>query len=150
MYLLDTNHCSRLLMNDVQVLQQVATVQIAQIATCAVVQGELEYMVQNSRDRERNRFMLDQLLKGMYIYSITSETASIYGDLKAAVIKRFGPKNKAKRQTVRLQELGMGENDLWIAAVALQHNAILVSSDSDFQRLQDICSLAVESWWRPE
>lgn len=62
------------------------------------------------------------------------------------MIEQFGPKEKAKRQTIRLQELGMGENDLWIAAVALQHNTILVSSDSDFQRLQDICSLSLESW----
>ena len=37
----------------------------------------------------------------------------------------------------------MGENDLWIAATAMDRNAVLVSSDSDFRR---IGGLALEDW----
>lgn len=36
----------------------------------------------------------------------------------------------AKR--TQIQEIGIGENDLWIAATALRHSLIIVTSDSDF------------------
>jgi tRNA(fMet)-specific endonuclease VapC len=42
--------------------------------------------------------------------------------------------------------LGFDENDLWIAAIAYQHNLIVVSADSDFQRIQQVKTLSVDSW----
>lgn len=45
-----------------------------------------------------------------------------------------------------LQYLRIYDNDLWIAAIALQHNLILVSADSDFQRIQTVRPLSVENW----
>ena len=43
--------------------------------------------------------------------------------------------------------LGFDENDLWIAAVALQNDLIVVSSDSDFQRIKQVENkLTIESW----
>ncbi|MBN4003760.1 PIN domain-containing protein [Nostoc sp. LPT] len=40
----------------------------------------------------------------------------------------------------------IGENDLWIAATALRHSLILVTSDSDFQRMRQVRKFPVESW----
>ena len=37
-------------------------------------------------------------------------------------------------------------HDLWIAAVALQHNFTVISADSDFQRIIQVKALSVESW----
>ncbi|WP_373270749.1 PIN domain-containing protein [Nostoc sp. T09] len=45
-----------------------------------------------------------------------------------------------------MTDLGFDENDLWIAAVALQYSLIVVSADSDFQRIQQVRKLSVESW----
>ncbi|MEH2052792.1 PIN domain-containing protein [Nostoc sp.] len=56
-------------------------------------------------------------------------SAEIYGDFKSEIIKRFAAKEKSKRKTTQLQEIGIGENDLWIAATALRHSLIIVTSD---------------------
>ena len=46
-----------------------------------------------------------------------------------------------------MTNLGFDENDLWIAAIALQHRLTIVSSDSDFPRIQQVVkSISVESW----
>jgi tRNA(fMet)-specific endonuclease VapC len=61
-------------------------------------------------------------------------------------MKQFGPKEKSKRRKTKITELGFDENDLWIAAIAMQHNLTIVSADSDFQRIQQARALSVESW----
>lgn len=61
-------------------------------------------------------------------------------------MKQFGPKEKTKRRKTKITELGFDENDLWIAAIALQHNLTIVSADSDFQRIQQARALSVECW----
>lgn len=74
------------------------------------------------------------------------ETADIYGQFNAEIIEHFGPKEKSKRRKTRIENLGIGENDLWIAAIALRNGLTIVSADSDFQRMGEVRELAVESW----
>ena len=45
-----------------------------------------------------------------------------------------------------MTQLGIGENDLWIAAVAIQHQLTLATADRDFQRIQSVQSFELESW----
>ena len=47
---------------------------------------------------------------------------------------------------LKITQLGIGENDLWIAAVALQHQLTLVTTDQDFQRIQAVQPFDLESW----
>jgi tRNA(fMet)-specific endonuclease VapC len=49
---------------------------------------------------------------------------------------------RIKRETER-KGVRLDENDLWIAATALSLGAVLVTTDSDFQR---VSGLRVEDW----
>ncbi|MDQ1327104.1 MAG: tRNA(fMet)-specific endonuclease VapC [Candidatus Poribacteria bacterium] len=80
------------------------------------------------------------------VYEIDNETAIVYGKLKNEILERFGPKDKRKRKGFKVESLGIKDNDLWISAVAIQHNLILISGDSDIIRLSGIEGLRVENW----
>ncbi|MCG6138641.1 MAG: type II toxin-antitoxin system VapC family toxin [Nostoc sp. LLA-1] len=146
MNLLDTNHCSAIILGEPNVIRRIAEVGELNIATCVIVQGELTYMMENSAKRETNLARLKDFLADIRIYSVIEDTASIYGQLKAALMRQFGPKDKSKRRKTHITDLGFDENDLWIAALALQYNFTVVSADSDFQRIIQVTALSVESW----
>jgi tRNA(fMet)-specific endonuclease VapC len=65
-----------------------------------------------------NLARIDELVAGSTILVCDAETARQYGDVK----------NK-----LRLEGRPLPENDLWIAALALQHDLILVTRDAHFQ-----------------
>jgi tRNA(fMet)-specific endonuclease VapC len=146
MYLLDTNHCSRIILGDPHVIQRAAQEVSQDLRTCTIVQGELVYMMEKSQRRDANLVVLAEFLQDIPIYQINEQTAQIYGQLKCKIFNHFAPKDPSKRRKATIASLGFGDNDLWIAAVALQHDLILVSSDSDFQRLQIVQTLLTDSW----
>jgi tRNA(fMet)-specific endonuclease VapC len=149
-YLLDTNHCTHLLRSKPAVQQRRQSLlnqpgQV-QIATSVTVRGELMFMVERSEQRERNLHLVEELLSHLVVYPVDTETADWYGVLKSLVIDRFGTKDKARRRKTKVESLGIAENDLWIAATAKRHNAIVVSSDRDFERICQVTQLTVEVW----
>lgn len=146
MFLLDTNHCSGLLMGNPTLLEQLRTLGDPPLSSCTIVVGELVDMAARSRDRQTNLTRVQQFFSGLHIYLCDPDTAEIYGILKADFFRRYGPKDKKQRRRTTINQLGIGDNDLWIAAIALQHNLILVTADSDFQRLQTLQPLQIESW----
>ena len=146
MYLLDTNHCSRIILGDRSVIDRATQVGEQNLFTCTIVQGELVYMIEKSQRRETNSIVLNDFLQDIPIYRIDEQTAQIYGQLKSKIFNHFAPKDPSKRRKATLITLGFGDNDLWIAAVAIQHRLILVSCDSDFQRMQEVQPHPLESW----
>lgn len=146
MYLLDTNHCSRIILGEPIVIRRIADIDVSQVATCVIVQGELAYMMEKSQHKQANLERLADFLQDLRLYLVDDSTASIYGNLKAIVFHHFAPKDKSKRRNTRMANLGFDDNDLWIAAIALQHNLTVVSADRDFIRIQEAQSFALESW----
>ena len=146
MYLLDTNHCSNIILGNTFILNRLANIDNTLIATCVVVQGELVDMAERSQRKENNLALVESFFRGLYVYHIDETTATIYGQLKALLFNKFAPKERNKRRKTKMLDLGFDENDLWIAAIALQHNLTIVSADSDFSRMQQAKQLSVESW----
>ena len=141
MYLLDTNHCSRLIDRDPGVLQRLRELGDARVATCVVVRGELRFMVERSERRRENAAKVEAPLD--------DAAADLYGQMKARLLLAWGPREKRARRRARLDALGVSDNDLWIAAIAKRHDFVVVSADDGFERMKDIVDLAVERWWSP-
>ncbi len=77
-----------------------------------------------------------------------------YGDLRARLFEKFAPKKRRRKglrpeeliDPVTAKELGIQENDLWIAAQAIERNLVLVTNDA-MARIQEVASeLKVEDW----
>ncbi|MFM6183280.1 MAG: type II toxin-antitoxin system VapC family toxin [Dolichospermum sp.] len=146
MYLLDTNHCSRIIFGETNLIQQLELHSEAGVATSVIVRGELLYMAAKSQQTAANIQQVNAFLNKIDLYPINLSISDIYGDLKGKLINTFGPKEKAERRKFNIQTLGFGDNDLWIAATAIHYNLTIVSTDNDFRRIQQVYPLALESW----
>lgn len=91
-----------------------------------------------------------------WCFDVTKATRIYYGSLRASVFEKYAP--NAKRRSglrpaqlidpVTSQELGIQENDLWIAAQALEYNLVFVTNDK-MERMRDVCEeLQIENWAR--
>ncbi|AFY48023.1 hypothetical protein Nos7524_2175 [Nostoc sp. PCC 7524] len=114
MYLLDTNHCSLAILANPNVLSHLAAIENSLVSTCVIVQGELVDMAERSQNIENNLAIINNFMKGIQIHNIDEFTATIYGQLKAALFNKFAPKEKNKRRKTTITDLGFGENDIWI------------------------------------
>ena len=107
----------------------------------AIVLAEIEYglkiaptmdiALQNDVRSEMSRFPL--------VLDIDTHTVDPYSDLRAELFKKYSPKNRRGILTTKWPEdlfertsakkLGVQENDIWLAAQAIQYNLILVTDD---------------------
>lgn len=146
MYLLDTNHCTFLIEGEPTVINHLQEVGNALTVTSIIVAGELQFMAQNSQQKTANLLKIRAFLQRIDVYSIDLAIAQIYGEFKTELIRQFGPREKSRRRTTKLGEIGISENDLWIAATALRHSLTVVSTDSDFERMRQVREFNLESW----
>ena len=90
--------------------------------------GELYYGERKSGRAAANVQRVDELAAQNAVLNCDLETAQHY-----AII----------REALRAKGRSLPENDLWIAALALQHNLILVSRDAHFDEIE---GLNVVAW----
>lgn len=165
-YLLDTNVIRHWLdeSNDshaavAQKAKQAAQVQSLMV-TSSVVLGEIEYgIAANSGEAKQameklRAHVIKQFAQKRLLLSVSRDTTAIYGELRAKLFNNFAPKDRRKKvkrpeelvDPVTAKELGIQENDLWIAAQALERNLVLVTNDA-MARIQEVASdLKVEDW----
>jgi predicted nucleic acid-binding protein len=123
--------------------------------------GEIEYGHRVApasdavRQREFTRFVREKCPVAL---ELTDDVAENYGELRAWLFENCGPKakkSKAKRTEELVnpttgKELGIDENDIWIAAQAKTHNFVFVTHDSrgNFGKVlkQFAPALTIEDW----
>lgn len=82
-----------------------------------IVVGEYRYGLQRSRHRSKLEKLLDLLVKESIVLSVDLATALDYAALREELRRRGRP---------------LPENDLWIAALARQHELPVLSRDTHF------------------
>jgi tRNA(fMet)-specific endonuclease VapC len=145
-YLLDTNHCFLLISRDARMLSALDERPLERLMTSVIVAGELRYGALISERRIENALAVEDFLGRIDQVAISPAISQIYADLKAEILVKLGPKDRSRRRAFDLAKLGFTDNDLWIAASAVERNAVVVSEDSDFQRMAALASLDVENW----
>ena len=123
--LLDTNIVIPLLNGEPAVASRLASVNA--FVPLPVV-GELEYGARNSVKAAENLAKIQQFVAGSSILLPDVGTAGWYGRL---------------RHGLRLKGRPLPENDVWIAAIAMQYGLTLISRDAHFE---EVDALSLERW----
>lgn len=124
--LLDTNVVIALLEGEPVVQDQFA--QADEVFVSSIVLGELYFGAGKSGRPQANRARVDDFAADNVILSCDTGTARRYGEVKHAL---------------RLKGRPIPENDIWIAAITLQHDLTLITRDEHFKEVE---GLKVEAW----
>jgi len=124
-YLLDTNVVIRLVAGDVALQHRFEE---SDVFLSAVVLGELYYGAYKSQRLSDNLAQIGDLAASTAVLDCDHSTARHYG---------------AIRNELRVKGRPIPSNDIWLAALARQHDLVLVTSDSHFGLVD---GLTRESW----
>lgn len=125
-YLLDTTNIIVALFADEAVVKN-KLAQANEVFMPSIAIGELCYGARKSGRVQANLARIDELVANSTVLGCDAETARQYGEVK----------NK-----LRLKGRPLPENDIWIAALASQHDLILVTRDAHFQAVENLRSVA--------
>jgi tRNA(fMet)-specific endonuclease VapC len=116
--ILDTNAVSALFAGDPELLPLLAAE--PRLHLPAVVIGEYRYGLLRSRRRRTLAGLLDTLIAESRVLELDLETAERYAEV---------------RDELRRQGAPIPENDVWIAALARQHELPVVTRDEHFDQV---------------
>ena len=123
--LLDTNVVIALFAADTAVRAYASQTDIVLSST---VLGELYYGARKSGRPTRNLSRLDEFAASVAIVACDGVTAQYYGQIKDGL---------------RLKGRPIPENDIWVAAVAIQYGLPLATRDQHFR---EVDGLRIENW----
>jgi len=125
-YLLDTSILIALFGDEIAVKGKLA--QASEVFIPSIAVGELYYGAWKSQRRQENIAQVDELVAESVVLGCNAGTARWYGEIKNAL---------------RLKGRPIPENDLWIAAIALEHHLVVATRGAHFG---EIDNLNVEMW----
>jgi len=125
-FLLDTNIVIAIWKSEPQVVRKIHAKHVHFLPS--TVLGELYFGAFHSGKVQENLARVDLIAEEWAILPCDEQTARQYGSSREALSKKGRP---------------IPENDIWIAALALQHNLILVSRDEHFSHID---GLKWEKW----
>jgi tRNA(fMet)-specific endonuclease VapC len=120
-FLLDTNIVIAIFAEESAVLERAAAAD--EVFVPAVALGELYYGARKSARSETNIARIDEFAAAAAVLGCDAVTAQQYGQIK---------------NDLRAKGRPIPENDIWIAAVALQHGLTVVSRDDHFAEVTDL------------
>lgn len=125
-YLLDTTIVIALFANESDTQRQIA--EASEVFLSSVVLGELYYGAEKSARVASNRERIDDLAFTSNVVGCDLETARQYGTIK---------------NQLRLKGRPIPENDIWIAAQAIQYQLTLAARDTHFEQIE---AISLVSW----
>ena len=122
-FALDTNRMTDLFRGDLELAEQLGTAEEVWIPLFAL--GEIKAGFQGGTQQRRNEILLNRLLAKPTVGVLLPgrETAEQYA-----------------RIFVQLRRAGtpVPDNDLWIAALVLEHDLVLITRDQHFERIPQV------------
>ena len=119
-FLLDTNIVIAIFASEAKVLRKLRR---ATIFIPTIVVGELVFGALKSVRVEKNLARIDEFVSANSVLLCDLDTARQYGKIKEQLRSKGRP---------------LPENDIWIAAIALQYDLTLVSRDQHFEEIDDL------------
>lgn len=125
-YLLDTNIVIAMVANEAAVQEEIRAA--GEVYLAAPVIGELYYGARKSGRTAENVATIDLLTQRFPCLDCDLETAQCYGILRHQLQREGRP---------------IPNNDIWLAAIAIQHDLTLVTRDAHFG---EVDTLRVQRW----
>ncbi|MEP7293085.1 MAG: type II toxin-antitoxin system VapC family toxin [Chloroflexota bacterium] len=119
--LLDTNAVIALQQKDTILLQLLEDEE--DIFIPAVVIGEMYYGAYKSGRPDKNRQIVSEFAEKRQVIRCDAHTGDAYGQIKYAL---------------RIKGRPIPENDIWIAALALQYDGILITRDAHYSEVENL------------
>ena len=120
-YLLDTNIVIALFAEDASVKRHITAAEEIFIPTTVI--GELFFGAFNSAHQEQNISRIEEFALFNVVLSCGVGTGKEYGRIKNLLKKKGAP---------------IPENDIWIAAGAIEHDLTLVTRDENFKNIDGL------------
>lgn len=120
-YLLDSNIVIDIFRGDQTAIARVKAIKTVYVPV--IVIGELYYGANKSNQTPKRLLEIEQLERMVIIMDVTKSTARVYGEIK---------------DQLRIKGKPIPENDVWIAAIAKEHDLTLLTRDKHFDNLDGI------------
>ena len=125
-YLFDTNIIIGFLKNDIKIVERAGELEEINISVITV--GEMLYGANNSEKSEENIKKYKNFFEFCNIVNVTEKTAEFYAEIRYKLKKAGKP---------------IPENDIWIAAIAVENGYTIITRD---KHLKSIEFIKTEEW----
>lgn len=132
-----------------------ARVYISRFVEAEILYGHKVYA---GSDQIRRRIIEEKMAAFPLVKDVDKHTSEPYSDIRAALFAKFGDRDregKMKKQRPETlvdkttsEQLQIQENDLWMAAIAVRHNMVLVTDDK-MRRIKEVWPAFEWMPWKP-